>query len=187
MGKYTSRADWAIFLIQSNSGEPLLINIDMHDMLPKDRFWFSYEGLSYPIKYANGHPESHWICFEKPLHEEEPLKIINGTIVGVVRIRHLLRVRLSFEIETPYGKETVVEENFLPLRYGPLCKKLKREKRSVPIKLYAYTYNKALRIDESIPHSENLPSRTPTLVYIPHHVHPWIACVSLDKYLQQFK
>jgi hypothetical protein len=184
MGTYYDNMYWACFLIQSNTGEKIFLDRNTLDLMPHGSIWnwHSYEGLSYPIKYITGHPEIHWIFFEQPLHYDPPIQSTHGYIKKVVRIHHLVRIQLSFQMESYNGKETIFVQQYLPSKYSKLCRKLKKGKIPVPIKIYEYIYNKNLCINNSIPCSDAIPSIIPTLGFISHQDHPWIANIDLDGY-----
>lgn len=186
MGTYHDNRYWICLVIQSNRGEVMFIDRSVTDLIPRDwRNVLSYEGLSFPIKYVVNNPHNYWIFYENPIHEESPMYVTNGTIIGVAKVHHLVRVRLSFEIETDYKKIRIVEQQYLPLKYLRLCRKLKREKKKVLVKLFTYAFDENIRVEKSFPRTDVMPSKMPDLKYIPHRKHPWIACVELDSLSNQ--
>ena len=175
---------YACCLIQSNEGEKIYIDRFEHYLMPHDWNGRSYLGLSFPIKYAKDNPNMNWLFYEQPIHDEKPPHITYGTIEGVTNIyKILIRVRLSIEIETSDGKMKVTEQQYLPLKYLKLCKKLKREKSKIPIGIYSYTLSEDMENDleylyRTVPRSSSLLPNFPKFGYIVGH--PWIACIMMD-------
>lgn len=179
------------FLIQSKSGKNILLDYSTtpYVISSSPDSWdccYSYEGLTFPVEYVSGSPDKYWIFFERPCIADSAIKIVKGKIIKARAVGHLTRIILSFEVETNNGKKEFVEEQYLPLSCLELCKKLKREKRAVSIRLSPYIFNDACRdhslyTDTDTPHSESMPKITPRLDYMPYEAHPWIASIILDK------
>ncbi len=188
IGTYYYNRTHACCLIQSNAGEKIYIGRFTQIFMPRDGNGRSYLGLSFPIKYVKDNPNINWLFYEQPIHDEKPTHITYGTISGVTKIcNFLVRVRLSIEIETSEGKMKVTEQQYLPLKYLKLCKKLKKGKSEIPIGIYSYPLSEDIESDleylyRIVPRSSSLPNY-PKFGYIVGH--PWVACIMMDSLINE--